>query len=132
MDSFRSITEPCAPDIKVKGSVFKAYSLPVQSTESFFNQLNFIKQQEPKLNHHCWAYRIDSDDLLEGSSDDGKPSNTAGAPIIRALVSAGLYNVAVVVVRYFGGTKLAVSGLISVCGDATRAVIEIDLFWNPN
>ena len=98
--------------------------LPVQSTESFFNQLALIKEQEPKANHHCWAYRIDPDGLLERSSDDGEPANTAGAPILRALVSAELYNVAVVVVRYFGGTKLGVSGLISAYGDATRAVID--------
>ena len=124
MDSFRTITEPCVADIKEKGSVFKAYLLPVQSTESFFNQLGFIKEQEAKANHHCWAYRIDPDGLLERSSDDGEPSNTAGAPILRALISAELYNVAVVVVRYFGGTKLGVSGLISAYGDATRAVID--------
>jgi len=124
LDSFRTITEPCVADIKEKGSVFKAYLLPVQSTESFFNQLGFIKEQEAKANHHCWAYRIDPDGLLERSSDDGEPSNTAGAPILRALISAELYNVAVVVVRYFGGTKLGVSGLISAYGDATRAVID--------
>lgn len=124
MDSYRTVKQPCASDIKEKGSVFKAYMLPVQSTESFFNQLALIKEQEPKANHHCWAYRIDPDNLLERSSDDGEPSNTAGAPILRALVSADLYNVAVVVVRYFGGTKLGVSGLISAYGDATRAVIN--------
>lgn len=124
MDSYRTITQPCVANIKEKGSVFKAYLLPVQSTESFFKQLGFIKEQEPKANHHCWAYRIDPDGLLERSSDDGEPSNTAGAPILRALVSAELYNVAVVVVRYFGGTKLGVSGLISAYGNATRAVIE--------
>jgi len=124
LDSFRTITEPCVADIKEKGSVFKAYLLPVQSTESFFNQLGFIKEQEPKANHHCWAYRIDPDGLLERSSDDGEPSNTASAPILRALISAELYNVAVVVVRYFGGIKLGVSGLISAYGDATRAVIN--------
>lgn len=105
--------------------MFKAYLLPVQSTESFLNQLALIKKQEPKANHHCWAYRIDPDSLLERFSDDGEPSNTAGAPILRALISAELYNVAVVVVRYFGGTKLGVSGLISAYGDATRAVIDI-------
>jgi len=124
LDSYRTIIQPCVADIKENGSVFKAYMLPVQSTESFFNQLALIKEKEPKANHHCWAYRIDPDGLLERSSDDGEPSNTAGAPILRALVSAELFNIAVIVVRYFGGTKLGVSGLISAYGDATRAVID--------
>ena len=55
------LTQPCVANIKEKGSVFKAYLLPVQSTESFFKQLGFIKEQEPRANHHCWAYRIDPD-----------------------------------------------------------------------
>jgi len=124
MDRYKSVNQPNRESLKVKGSTFTAYVLPVQSKESFFAQLDLIKAQEKGANHYCWAYRIEPLEVLERSNDDGEPANTAGAPILRVLKSCDLYNVAVVVVRYFGGTKLGVAGLITAYGDATQACLN--------
>ena len=121
MDEFKTIDAPNRASIKVKGSTFTAYILPVQTKESFMAQLDFIKSQEKGANHYCWAYRINPLNAEERSNDDGEPSNTAGAPILRVLKSQDLWNCAIVVVRFFGGTKLGVPGLISAYGDAAQA-----------
>lgn len=123
-DKFKTIQEPALGVVKDKGSKFNAYLLPVKSEESFRAQLDLLKSQEPNARHYCWAYRLDPENLTEKSNDDGEPSNTAGAPILRALTSAGLINVACVVVRYFGGTKLGVPGLINAYGGGAKQAIE--------
>ena len=124
MDEFKTINSPNRASIKVKGSTFTAYLLPVQSKESFMAQLDFLKSQEKGANHYCWAYRINPLSPEERGNDDGEPSNTAGAPILRVLKSNDLWNSAIVVVRYFGGTKLGVPGLISAYGDAASETLS--------
>lgn len=123
-DKFTSITEPSLGMYKDKGSKFNAYLLPCKSEESFRAQLELVKANEPNARHYCWAFRIDPEEIYERSNDDGEPANTAGAPILRALQSAQLVNVACVVVRYFGGIKLGVPGLISAYGGATKEAIH--------
>lgn len=107
-------------ELKDRGSKFIAYLLPVKSQESFKRQLDFIKSQEPNARHYCWALILGSDGSFEKYNDDGEPRNTAGAPILRALKSANITNVACVVARYFGGTKLGVPGLIAAYGGSAR------------
>lgn len=123
-DLYLTTSAPSLGIYKEKGSQFKAYLLHCTSEESFRRQLEFVKSQEPAGRHHCWAFRTNPEDIFERSNDDGEPSNTAGAPILRALTSAGLLNAGCVVVRYFGGVKLGVPGLIRAYGEATKLAIE--------
>jgi uncharacterized YigZ family protein len=124
VDYYFTIDEPALGELKDKGSKFKAYLFPVKSEESFKNQLNFIKEQEPNARHHCWALILGPGADFHKSNDDGEPRNTAGAPILRALISSGLTNIACVVVRYFGGTKLGVPGLIAAYGGSAELAIN--------
>ena len=123
VDFFFTIDEPALGELKDKGSKFKAYLFPVKSEESFKSQLNFIKEQEPNARHHCWAFILGEEADFHKSNDDGEPRNTAGAPILRALVSSGMTNLACVVVRYFGGTKLGVPGLIAAYGGSAELAV---------
>lgn len=123
VDFYFTIDEPVLGELKDKGSKFKAYLFPVKSEESFKSQLNFIKEQEPNARHHCWAFILGESADFQKSNDDGEPRNTAGAPILRALVSSGLTNLACVVVRYFGGTKLGVPGLIAAYGGSAELAV---------
>ena len=123
VDFYFTINEPVLGELKDKGSKFKAYLFPVKSEDSFKSQLNFIKEQEPNARHHCWAFILGESADFQKSNDDGEPRNTAGAPILRALVSSGLTNLACVVVRYFGGTKLGVPGLIAAYGGSAELAV---------
>ncbi len=123
VDFFFTIDEPALGELKDKGSKFKAYLFPVKNEESFKNQLNFIKEQEPNARHHCWAFILGEEADFHKSNDDGEPRNTAGAPILRSLVSSGMTNLACVVVRYFGGTKLGVPGLIAAYGGSAELAV---------
>ncbi len=123
-DKFKTVLEPSLGVYKDKGSKFNAYLLPCKSEESFRAQLDLVKSNEPNARHYCWAMRIHPEDIYERSNDDGEPANTAGAPILRALQSAQLVDVACVVVRYFGGIKLGVPGLINAYGAGAKDAIE--------
>ena len=124
-DNFITVSHPSLGVYKAKGSKFNAYLFPAKTQESFRAQLDLVKANEPNARHYCWAYRMGPEELVERSNDDGEPANTAGAPILRALQSANLVDVACVVVRYFGGVKLGVPGLIQAYGSAAKeAIIE--------
>ena len=85
--------------------------------------MDALRTEHPKARHHCYAYRLDADAQRYRINDDGEPSGTAGRPIIGQIDSAGLTHVLVVVVRYFGGTKLGVSGLITAYKAAAHAAL---------
>lgn len=123
-DLFYSVELPSKGVFKSKGSKFFAYLFHCEDEESFKVQLDFIKTQEPSARHYCWALRIHPETLMERSSDDGEPAHTAGTPILRALLSHELVNIGCVVVRYFGGTKLGVPGLIEAYGSAAEDAIR--------
>ena len=95
-----------------RGSKFMAYAFPVSSEEESQHYLQSIIKNHPKARHFCSAMRLFPDASLERSSDDGEPSGSAGKPILGQLVKNNLTNVYLVVVRYFGGTKLGIPGLI--------------------
>ena len=119
-----TVEKPSKGVFKSKGSKFYGYLFHCENEESFKAQLEYIKAQEPTARHHCWAFRIQPEETTERSSDDGEPAHTAGTPILRALISHELINIACVVVRYFGGTKLGVPGLIEAYGEATMDAIH--------
>ena len=123
-DQYYNIDDVATGLFKDRGSKFIAYLFPSRDEETFKAQLQLVKAQEPTARHHCWAFRMGAESLVERSNDDGEPGNTAGLPILRALQSAELIDVACVVVRYFGGTKLGVPGLIHAYGQACKEAVS--------
>lgn len=109
---------------KNKGSKFIAIAHHVESGEEAKDVMSMVKKKYHDARHHCYAYRINPENEFSRSSDDGEPSGTAGKPILNQLLSFELYNVLIVVVRYFGGTKLGVSGLILAYKSAAREAIQ--------
>lgn len=125
MNEYRSINSRSEAEHKVLGSKFIAVAESVHSEEDFKNFHEKIKKEHFKARHHCYAYRIlIGADLHERANDDGEPSGTAGKPILGQLLSHNLHNVAIIVIRYFGGTKLGTGGLIKAYKKAAELVIE--------
>jgi len=109
---------------KEKGSKFIARAYHVESVEEVKAILLKLRKEFYDARHHCYAWRIDARDEKTRSNDDGEPSGSAGKPILNQLFSLELFDVLVVVVRYFGGTKLGVSGLINAYKVSTREALE--------
>ena len=107
-----------------KGSKFMAYLFPVNTWDECQDILVKLRSEHHKARHLCYACRLGEDADTEKSSDNGEPRNTAGLPILNQLISADLTNVFLVVVRYFGGTKLGKAGLIQAYKTAARNCIE--------
>jgi len=107
----------------IKQSKFIAHLMPYDRFDEILIQL---KEQHPKARHFVTAFRYlnEYDQIVEGSSDDGEPKGTSGKPTLAVLRGHELINVAVVTVRYFGGTKLGTGGLVRAYSDATNLVIE--------
>lgn len=124
INEYNTITLEGEGYYKNKGSKFIAVAIHVESEEEAKEALISVKKKYHDARHHCYAYRVNPDNEFSKSSDDGEPSGTAGKPILNQLLSFELYNVLVVVVRYFGGTKLGVSGLIMAYKSATRDAIQ--------
>ena len=111
--TYKTIAAPATSDFRDRGSKFFGFAHPVQSVEEVKEKIKALKKEHPKAVHHCYAFRIGTDGTLFRANDDGEPPGSAGKPILGQIDSAGLTNVMVVVVRYFGGTLLGVPGLIN-------------------
>ncbi|MDC1188162.1 YigZ family protein [Flavobacteriales bacterium] len=122
--NYKTISEVKEGIYKEKGSKFLAYISPVTSVKEALDKVEFYKEDQPSARHHCYAYRIGSEGKKFRSYDDGEPTGTAGKPILNQLLSNEITNVIVVVVRYFGGTKLGTSGLITAYKEATIDAIN--------
>ena len=122
-DSYLTIAEPAEAIYKERSSKFLAYAYPVESEEEVKLHLDRLRKEFFDATHHCYAYRLGAEGEHFRANDDGEPSGTAGKPILGQLLSAQLTNCLVVVVRYFGGTKLGVSGLIQAYKESTAEVI---------
>src|SRR4051812_43762597 len=105
---YHTIELPSMAEFRDRGSQFLAYAFPIQSTDEFKKRLKALKGEHPKAAHHCFAWRLGTDGNNFRASDDGEPSGTAGRPILGQIDSRELTGVAVIVVRYFGGTLLGV------------------------
>lgn len=112
----KTVTAKIKTDYREKGSKFIGYLFPVQTKNEFDKQLDKIKDEYYDASHHCYAWRVDPNDEKHFTQDDGEPNGTAGLPILNQLKSFEAVSCAVVVVRYFGGTKLGKSGLIDAYG----------------
>lgn len=123
--AYQTISSLTLAEYRNKGSKFIAYAQAVYTEEEVQLLLDMVKREHPKATHHCYAYRLGMDKQVNyRSNDDGEPSGTAGRPILGQIDSKALSNIMVVVVRYFGGTKLGVSGLISAYKRAARAALD--------
>ena len=123
-DFYWTLTEEGRASLKIRRSEFIGIAFPVASESEFSNRLHGISREFHGANHHCWASRIGSSGPVQvRSSDDGEPSGSAGKPILQVIEGAELLDVAVIVVRYFGGIKLGTGGLSRAYRDAAREVI---------
>ena len=113
MSTFRTIKKTSTSFFKEKGSKFYGYAFTINSKEEVKECLEKIKEEHPKARHICSAFLVGTGDQeYYIANDDGEPANSAGAPILGQIRSAGITNTYIAVVRYFGGTKLGVGGLI--------------------
>ncbi|GAA4037325.1 YigZ family protein [Flavobacterium cheonhonense] len=124
-DTYQTLAEP-APEIlyKEKNSKFYGYAFPVTSEEEIKIHLEQLRKQHHGAVHFCYAFQLGTDTIYYRANDDGEPSNSAGMPIYGQIQSFGLTNVVVVVVRFFGGVKLGVGGLISAYRTAAQMVLQ--------
>ena len=111
-DTYKEVKNHTTGIYKEKGSKFIAYSYPVYSKKEVKERLEKVKKLEHSAWHYCYAYVLHADKSAWRANDDGEPSSTAGKPILGQIQSNDLTNILIVVVRYFGGVKLGVPGLI--------------------
>lgn len=123
-DTFKTIEKPSEGLFKDKGSRFISYAFPVNTEEEIRGIVQSIRKEHHSARHHCFAWRIGADKLIFRTNDDGEPSSTAGKPILGQIQSFDLTNILIVVVRYFGGTLLGVSGLINAYRTAALDAIH--------
>lgn len=124
-DFYYTIEKEATAEFKDRGSKFMAYAFPIEKAEDFKKRLDELKKEHPKAVHHCFAYRIGLDGNTFRVSDDGEPSCSAGRPILGQIDSKQLTNLAVIVVRYFGGTLLGVPGLINAYKTSTALALQV-------
>ena len=121
---FRTIAKSSEGVYKEKGSKFYGYAIPVQSVQEVKEYLDSLRKENPGCVHVCYAYCLGSKKEDFRYSDDGEPSNSAGAPIYGQIKSFDLTNILIAVVRFYGGTKLGVGGLINAYRTAAKEAIE--------
>jgi uncharacterized YigZ family protein len=122
-DTYKTLETTVQGLYKERGSRFISYAIPVIDEGEVKKELEMLRQKYHDARHHCYAYQIGFDKSASRANDDGEPSGTAGRPILGQIKSADLTNILVVVIRYFGGIKLGVSGLISAYKTAAREAI---------
>lgn len=123
-DSYLTVSKASEGLYKEKGSKFIAYVRHAKSTDDIQKHLESIHKLHPKSRHVCYAYRIGLDGNSFRINDDGEPSGSAGRPIYNQIQSKNITDVLIAVVRYFGGTKLGVPGLINAYKTSAKEAIE--------
>jgi putative IMPACT (imprinted ancient) family translation regulator len=110
--------------LRERGSKFFAFVYGVKSDLEIKEKLDGLKREYPDATHHCYAWVMGARGEAQRANDDGEPGNSAGRPILRSILSVGVTNVLVVVVRYFGGTLLGIPGLIEGYGGAAESALR--------
>lgn len=123
-DSYNMLSSPGEGLYKEKGSKFIATAFTVMNENDVREAVAEAKKKYYDARHHCYAYVIGPDKSAYRANDDGEPSGTAGKPILNQILSKDVTNVCVIVVRYFGGIKLGVSGLINAYKTAAREALD--------
>jgi len=125
IDTYKTIDQPSDEILfKEKNSKFFGYAFPIQSEEEVKSILDQLKKQHYTARHWCYAYQIGTKNKIYRANDDGEPNNSAGMPIYGQIQSFNVTNILVVVVRYFGGVKLGVGGLVSAYKTAAQMALE--------
>lgn len=122
-DSYLTVAAPAEAASRERSSKFLSYIYPVRSEEEIRTHLDALRKRYYDATHHCYAWRLGPRGESYRSNDDGEPSGTAGKPILGQLLSHELTDCLVVVVRYFGGTKLGVPGLIAAYRESAAEAI---------
>lgn len=124
-DTYNTIAFPSTEILyKEKNSKFFGYAFPVTNEDEIKEHLDVLRKQHHGAVHFCYAFQLGTDKIQYRANDDGEPSNSAGMPIYGQIQSFGITNVLVVVVRFFGGVKLGVGGLISAYRTAAQMALE--------
>lgn len=123
-DSYLTIESDAEAIFKEKSSKFLCYAFHVESEEEIAAHLEILRKRYYDATHHCYAWRLGPFGERFRANDDGEPSSTAGKPILGQLLSREITNCLIVVVRYFGGTKLGVPGLIAAYKESAAAVLD--------
>ena len=123
-NTYRTIDVKSDCLLKEKQSKFYGYAFPISDIESVKFSIDSLKKMHHSARHFCYAYQIGVQDLVYRVNDDGEPRNSAGTPIYGQIQSFELTNILIVVVRYFGGTKLGIGGLVSAYKECAKLTIE--------
>jgi uncharacterized YigZ family protein len=123
-DIFKTIETESRGFFKDKGSKFYSFAFPVQTENEIKDKLQVLRKEHHSARHHCFAWRIGSENITFRANDDGEPSSTAGKPILGQIQSFNLTNILIVVIRYFGGTLLGTSGLINAYRNAAADALN--------
>lgn len=123
-DLYRTVAAPAEAACRERSSKFLAWIYPVRTEEEIREHLEALRKRFFDATHHCYAWRLGPRGEAFRANDDGEPSGTAGKPILGQLLSNELTDCLIVVVRYFGGTKLGVPGLIAAYKESAAAAIE--------
>lgn len=125
MNSYRTIKKATTSEsITVKGSKFQAFAYPVSNQTQIAKRLNTLRQSHKNASHYCYAWQLGIEEKIQKTNDDGEPHNSAGFPILGQIFAKELTNILVVVVRYYGGTKLGIGGLISAYKKTAKLTLE--------
>lgn len=124
-DTYRTLEHPSEEILfKEKNSKFFGYAFPIQSEEDVKQHLEDLKKSHHAARHWCYAFQLGTEKLYFRTNDDGEPNNSAGMPIYGQILSFDVTNILIVVVRYFGGVKLGVGGLITAYKTAAQMALE--------
>ena len=124
-DTYKTITKPTeAVLFKDKNSKFFGYAFPVKNEDDVKTQIENLKKVHYAARHWCYAYQMGTETIAYRANDDGEPNNSAGMPIYGQIQSFGVTNILIVVVRYFGGVKLGVGGVINAYKTTAQLTLE--------
>lgn len=124
-DTYKTITKPTeAVLFKDKNSKFFGYAFPVKEEDDVKGYIDKLKKEHHAARHWCYAYQIGTETIIYRANDDGEPNNTAGMPIYGQIQSFNVTNILIVVVRYFGGVKLGVGGLINAYKTTAQLILN--------
>ncbi len=121
---YRTVKQRARHEIVIQKSRFIGDAFYVNSEEEVLERLQDVKAEFPDATHHCYAYIVGQDALVQRFNDDGEPGGTAGMPILQVIQNRGLKNVLVVVTRYFGGIKLGANGLVRAYSKSAAEVLD--------
>lgn len=124
-DTYKTIDTPAKGELfKDRGSKFYGYTYPITSEDEVKPIIEKLKKEHHTARHWCYAWQLGTDKIRYRANDDGEPSNSAGPPIYGQIQAFGVTNILIVVVRYFGGTKLGVGGLMNANKTGSKLALE--------